>query len=66
MHAVPSLQNVFDKSKVIPSRNPSRTLIPSIKNLNLFNKNDLKKVTNGLCPVKKPKENAFPHLWKKM
>ena len=35
IHDVLSLQNVFKKSKPIQSRNQSRTLIPSIKNLNL-------------------------------
>ena len=43
IHAVSSLQNVFDKNKPIPWRNPSGTLIPSIKYFNLVHKNNNKK-----------------------
>ena len=66
MHAAPSLQNVFDKSKLIPSRNLSKTLIPSIKNLNLFNKSDSKKGYKWFVSSKKAKRKRFSSSVEKM
>ena len=60
IHAVPSLQNVFDKRNLIPSRIPSRALILSIKKIkSVSTRTTSKEVTNGLSPVKRAKRKRF-------